>query len=55
MDDALENTQFASFERFDEFMKLEETLLAFDCAGDQSTEQQNAERQVYTKLVMIVC
>ena len=50
-----EGKLFASFERRDEFVSLQNTLLALDLATEPTREENSTESDVLRKLSMIVC
>lgn len=55
MSDEDEGKLFASFERRDEFVSLQNTLLAFDLTAEPSREENGAEFDVLRRLSLIVC
>jgi hypothetical protein len=50
-----EGKLFASFERHDEFVSLQNTLLAFDLTTEPTREENGAELDVVRRLSLIVC
>lgn len=50
-----EGKLFASFERHDEFVSLQNTLLAFDLTAEPTREENSVESGVLRRLNLIVC
>lgn len=50
-----EGKLFASFERRDEFVSLQNTLLAFDLTAEPTYEENSAEFDILRRLSLIVC
>ena len=56
MDEDTHDTRlFAAFERHDEFVAAQNTLLAVDLFAEPSREEQDAEYGCSLKLMLIVC
>lgn len=53
-DDVTEATQFASFDRYDEFFSAQNALLAVDLASEPSRDDNGKEIELLRKLLLIV-
>lgn len=53
-DDVTEAKQFASFERYDEFVSAQNALLAMDLASEPSHDDNGKEIELLRKLILIV-
>lgn len=50
-----EEKLFASFERRDEFVSLQNALLAFDLTAEPTPQENSAEFDILRRLSLIVC